>query len=344
MRRSFVPWLEILEDRTLPSTLMVTNTNDKGPGSLRHTITNAKSGDSIVFAPSLDGQTITLTRGQLAVSKNLDIEGLGAGQLTISGNAASRIFDISSGVSLTLAGLTLSNGLAVKGGAILDEAGAGLALSHVVLSNNQAVGGLGGGAIFNDVGASLSISDSSLTSNAAITTVQFNPTTGSGGGGAIFNETGASLSVTNSELTDNQALTTEGFDVCGGAIYSLGAHTTATIINSTLANNQVTGGGSSTILAGSLGGAVANSLGAALTVNDCTFADNQAVSASDDNIVSAYVGSGGALENDLGSSATVLGSQFLRNRAIGGDSQSGQGGAIANYGTTATRFRTLACV
>src|SRR5262249_22567954 len=44
-----------------------------------------------------------------------------------------------------------------------------------------------------------------------------------------------------------------------------------------------------------------------------------------------YVGSGGALENDLGSSATVLGSQFLRNRAIGGGSQSGQGGAIANY-------------
>jgi hypothetical protein len=55
MKYSFVPRLEVLEDRTLPSTLMVTNTNDKGPGSLRGTITNAKSGDTIVFAPSLEG-------------------------------------------------------------------------------------------------------------------------------------------------------------------------------------------------------------------------------------------------------------------------------------------------
>ena len=53
--RSFVPRLEILEDRMLPSSLTVMNTNDKGPGSLRGTITNAKSGDTIVFAPSLEG-------------------------------------------------------------------------------------------------------------------------------------------------------------------------------------------------------------------------------------------------------------------------------------------------
>src|SRR5262249_48261079 len=77
-RPSFVPRLEALEDRVVPSTLTVTNTNDKGPGSLRATITSANSGDTIVFDPSLDGQTVALTSDQLTINKNLDIEGPGA--------------------------------------------------------------------------------------------------------------------------------------------------------------------------------------------------------------------------------------------------------------------------
>src|SRR6266700_2689193 len=64
-RRSFIPRLESLEDRTVLSTLTVLNALDKGAGSLRDTITNAKSGDTIVFDPSLAGQTITLTSDQL---------------------------------------------------------------------------------------------------------------------------------------------------------------------------------------------------------------------------------------------------------------------------------------
>src|SRR5262249_55416282 len=153
-------------------------------------------------------------------TKNLDIEGPGADKLSISGNAASRVFDISGGVSLAVADLTIMNGLADHGGAILDEAGASLALSHVVLANNQAVGGLGGGAIFNDTGASLSISESLLTNNQAATAVTFDPTTGGAGGGAIFNNFGASLNVTDSDLSGNQEITTEGFDANGGAIYN----------------------------------------------------------------------------------------------------------------------------
>jgi len=42
-------------------TLTVTTTNDKRPGSPRNTITSAKNGDVILFAPSLNGQAITLT-------------------------------------------------------------------------------------------------------------------------------------------------------------------------------------------------------------------------------------------------------------------------------------------
>src|SRR5579872_6472508 len=72
--RSFVPRLEGLEDRNLPSTLTVLNNLDSGPGSLRAEIAAAHSGDTIQFASTLKGQTITLTSGELAITKNLNIE------------------------------------------------------------------------------------------------------------------------------------------------------------------------------------------------------------------------------------------------------------------------------
>src|SRR5215470_11877722 len=78
-RHRFRPRLEGLEGRTVLSTMTVLNALDKGAGSLRDTITNAKSGDTIVFDPGLGGQTITLTSDQLEINKNLDIEGPGAG-------------------------------------------------------------------------------------------------------------------------------------------------------------------------------------------------------------------------------------------------------------------------
>jgi hypothetical protein len=59
-----VPRLEALEDRTVPSTLIVINVLDTGAlgdGSLCGEIAAAQSGDTINFAPSLLGQTITLT-------------------------------------------------------------------------------------------------------------------------------------------------------------------------------------------------------------------------------------------------------------------------------------------
>src|SRR6266852_1220294 len=79
--RSFVPRLELLEDRTVLSTLTVTNSADSGDGSLRAIIATAQSGDQIVFDTSLKGQTITLTSGPLAIAQSIDIEGPGAGQL-----------------------------------------------------------------------------------------------------------------------------------------------------------------------------------------------------------------------------------------------------------------------
>src|SRR3954468_1838343 len=111
-RHRFRPGIERFEDRTLLSTLTVRNTHDSGAGSLRAAIAAARSDDTIVFAPSVWDKTITLTSGELPVTKSLDIEGPGAARLTVSGDRAHarRVFHVSGGVTVTIAGLTIADG------------------------------------------------------------------------------------------------------------------------------------------------------------------------------------------------------------------------------------------
>ena len=74
----------------------VTNTNDSGPGSLRQAILNANANpglDTIDFAPGLSG-TIVLTSGELQITDDVTIDGPGADRLSVSGNNASRVFDV----------------------------------------------------------------------------------------------------------------------------------------------------------------------------------------------------------------------------------------------------------
>jgi len=117
----FRPRLEALEDRWLPSTLTVTNPLDDGSsGTLRATIAAAASGDTIAFDGSLNGQTIALNGSELFLNKSLNIQGLGADQLAISGNQLSRVFEVGAGPAgsyatrshVSLSDLTIRDGKA----------------------------------------------------------------------------------------------------------------------------------------------------------------------------------------------------------------------------------------
>src|SRR5262249_59574656 len=125
----------------------------------------AQSGDTIRFAGKVAGQTITLTSGELVIAKSLDIEGLGAGRLTVSGNHSSRVFDIQGGATVTLAGLTIANGRVADdlGGGIANEAGATLNVVNDTLVGNTAYG-IGGGP-WNDLGATVHVSGSPFPGN-----------------------------------------------------------------------------------------------------------------------------------------------------------------------------------
>jgi Chlamydia polymorphic membrane protein (Chlamydia_PMP) repeat len=215
----FRPQLEVLEDRCLPSTMTVTNTTDSGPGSLRADIAVAQSGDTIVFSPSLNGQTIALTSGVLDINKNLTVQGPGAGQLAVSGNQSSSVFKVEANTQVALSGLTIRNGSTTGlGGGILNYGN--LTISACTVSNNSAIYGDGGG-IYNDFGATLTVSNSTVSGNQA----------GNDGGG-IYNY--GNLTMTASVVQQNRA-------VYGGGIWNGGS---ATISSSTVSGNLAYGGDS----------------------------------------------------------------------------------------------------
>src|SRR5262249_46384430 len=70
--------------------IVVTNTNDSGPGSLRQALADANDGDTI-DATGVSG-TILLTSGELEITHGVTINGPGAASLAVNGNANSRVF------------------------------------------------------------------------------------------------------------------------------------------------------------------------------------------------------------------------------------------------------------
>ncbi len=278
-RRSVLPRLQVLEDRSLPSTYPVTNLLDGPAGSLRAAILSGD--DTIVFAPGLHG-TITLG-SELPINHSVTINGPGAVRLSVSGNGAGRVFDISGSANVNISGLTITDGLATAGGGILLDGSAALSISHCTLSGNEAKGSLAGSVTVPD-----------------------------GDGGGIEDNSSAALTVTSCTFDSNMAVArgpnaplVPGYILALGGAIDLSAYSTgtATISDSTFTGNHALGGVAG---ASAGGGALSDSsitIGATanMTVQGCTLNGNSAIgvaggvgTAASPNFGS---GQGGAINN-----------------------------------------------
>src|SRR5688572_7466563 len=186
----------------------VTNNNDSGAGSLRKAIADTEFGGTINFSPS--ATFISLAGAELLIDKNLTITGSTTNPVSISANLSSRIFLISTGVTLNLSGLRLFNGRAVgnNGGTILNFGT--LNLSRVIFEGCSAQYG---GCISSD--GDLSVRHSIVKGGRALY------------GGGIFSAPSSRLTIENSTFSDNKAGD-------GGAMV-VGGETT--INNSTISGN-----------------------------------------------------------------------------------------------------------
>ena len=206
------------------------NSDITGPTvSLRQAINYANAdpdtNNTITFSSSLTASgpaTITLNGTELLISSSMTIIGLGADQLIIDGNHASRIFNIddrySTSPNVTITGLTLQNGHADIGGAILNRET--LTLANDTIKGNAASNY--GGGIVNESGGTVISNGNTFTGNAA-----------SYDGGGIFNR--GNLMSTFDTISGNSGSQ-------GGGIYNRAFETV--ILNSdTISGNTGQSGG-----------------------------------------------------------------------------------------------------
>ena len=356
---------ELLESRIAPATFLVTTLADAGAGSLREAIgfaNAAASADTITFSPALfpggAPGLITLTTGEIGITDTLTIKGPGIDRLTISGNDASRIFNINDGNGAVLhpasiSGLTLLDGSAGagnNGGAIRSTES--LSLAKVVVHSNTA-GGAGGG-VFVDTTGKVRIDSTHFTDNTA--------TTGAGGGLYAFADGGILVTrclvsgntsaksgggmylradpKTASILVDGSTFISNDAGIHGGGMQLHRKNGgTATVRNSTFTGNTATLDGGALYLevgrmivdrcvfsgnsAGSEGGAIARGGPDSLVIKNSRFDGNSA-------------DSGGALYLNGAQAVTITGSAFTGNKSTvtSGGAIHAQGGIVLTVKTS----------
>jgi uncharacterized repeat protein (TIGR01451 family) len=187
----------------------VTTNADSGAGSLRQAILEACDGSTIGFDGTLTGP-ITLTTGELVINKNLTINGLGANLLTVSGNNASRVFNIQAGKTATISGLTLTGGNpgAGDGGGVFN-AGT-LTLASCAVTGSSATSG---GGLVNSTGGTMTVTASTISGNTAAsqgggiqnagTLTLVNSTVSGNTGDGLSNGTGGIANLTNDTFAGN---------------------------------------------------------------------------------------------------------------------------------------------
>jgi hypothetical protein len=225
--RRMRPTIVALEDRRLLSTFVVNNATDTpvaGETDLRQAITsaNATTGantitfDSTVFATP---QTITLGGTQLELSNTTGtqmITGPAAG-VTVSGGGLSRVFQVESGVTASISGISITGGGGeVGGGGLLVSSGGTATLFDCTVSGNHA--NYGGGLLTY---GTTTLNDCAVSGNSA------------NGAGGVWVD-GGTATLTNVTVSNNSAA---GFG--GGLNIESG---TATLFDCTISGNAAGSG------------------------------------------------------------------------------------------------------
>lgn len=334
------PRLEYLEDRVVPAVIDVTTLSDgTGAGTLRSAIAQANTNDANGDTTNTINLTVAGTYnigqlGALAIFSNatatqsglsLTIQNTSGGNVAISGNNLSRVFDINPNDiiqtnpnvalgAVTINGVTIENGLAQSGdgatgtgGGIRDQGPVDLTLNNDTLTNNSASAD-GGGVSMEQPGSTTSTHWALMLNNTTVS----NNHAGDAGGGVEEDGTGL-VNIVNSTIVGNTTLN-QGGGVWLDAINN--ATATLNVTNTFVADNS----------AGMLGGGIGNAGSGAVSILNSTIEGNS----------TPGVGGGFAAESALNTNATgtlaVQNSFFLNNSAgtDGGGIQEGNGLTISN--------------
>lgn len=230
--------------------------------TIKHAISHSSSGDSIIVAPAT-------YKENLSIAFNLMIVGSSARTTIIDGGQSASVFTIKAAAHVTLAGLTVRNGLGLSsGGGGINNAGTLMIINTTVSGNSSydtvmARAGLGGG-IYNS--GTLTVMESTISGN---TVSRFRVGAEAAGGG-IYNT--GKLTITNTTLSGNQAVDYWPAEVpYGGGIANESG--SAMISNATLSQNgaliYVPG-----VIVGTFGGGIYNKSATAPTIQNSILANN----------------------------------------------------------------------
>jgi predicted outer membrane repeat protein len=349
----------MLEQRHLLATFTVLNNGDAGAGSLRDALAMADAAagaDVIEFAAALNGATIALTTGELAINDPVTINGLGAANLRIDAADGSRIFNLGEEAGdVSIKGLALSNGATLgSGGAVYSSSlglltiadstitdsgalgsGGGIFASGDLLLTNTTVGGVGalgnqagiyGGGVYGN--GTITLKSSTISGNLA----------GAGGGGVYGT---GKVSLDNSTVGGTAAGTGNTAATYGGGIYAVDVDVLNSTISGNVATGQAGGGiyarGSVAVKSSTVSGNTAGSNGGGI------YTFNGSISLQNSTIGGSAAGTGNTAASDgggvFGRTVNVVGSTIAGNEAT--SAGGGDGGGIYARKTATLRNSTI---
>lgn len=316
-------------------TLTVTTSADAGPGSLRSALVDAAAlpgTTTIRFASGVGvitlSSTLTITSPVLIDG---DADGDGGPDVTVSGGGTVRVFQVDSGLTAELKGLTITQGLTGSGGAgVFAGSTATLTLRDAVVSGNREIGGGGGGVYCT-----------SCTVRIFNSVVRDNTSTSFGGGVRVAGS-GGGLEVIGSTISGN---TTNGLNAHGGGI-QFGGTNPFRMVNSTVSGNATLGSdsfgggvrhtsGTSEVIHSTIVGNAATSWGGGVYANgtetyiNTVVAGNTSGAGATPGAAGAALATGGSPDDVASTVETAVNSFFGTSTGINSNqgSVSGQGTA-----------------